>query len=104
MSKYDRPGHALYLVRPPVAPALYELKNHLGTHLTQRIRALATRHGAAYIDLNSHDYSTSDLTHIDWFDTERLSRDLGLRIVEAGLLLPSQMAADVAQKVPPCAP
>lgn len=82
IARYEARDRYLFLVRPPVSADLYELENRSGADLLDRIRKRADAHGAAWIDLNPSDYASADLTHVDWFDTARLSRDLGRRLAD----------------------
>ncbi len=71
-------GGAVIIVRPPVAPELYALENRQKRILKTAAAFFAAR-GVPYLDLNPHAYRTLDMSHVDWYDTAKLSADLAAR-------------------------
>ena len=69
--------------RPPVDPELYAFESQHMAGGIAAVCALLAEIGVPYIDTNPHSYSTSDLSHVDWFDTARLSRELAARSADA---------------------
>jgi hypothetical protein len=69
--------------RPPVDDRLYEEENRLMAGGIAAVRSVLAETGTPYIDMNPHSFSTSDLSHVDWFDTAELSRELAARVADA---------------------
>jgi hypothetical protein len=81
------------IVRPPVDPTLYDLEQRTQGELMTRAARYLEERGIAYIDLNPGDYRSTDLSHVDWYDTGALSRDFAARlaaIIRPGLLGPGR--------------
>jgi hypothetical protein len=68
------------VVRAPVDPAMYALEQQTHGDLMARAAQYLGGRGIAYIDLNSGSYHSTDLSHIDWYDTARLSEDFAKRL------------------------
>ena len=75
-------GREIVVWRPPVDSWLYEIENKEKTAEIVAVRSLLAENRVPYVDMNPHDYSTSDLSHVDWFDTPRRSEELATRIVD----------------------
>ena len=90
-------GGQVVVVRPPVAPEIYALENKRQAAMIADVAAYLRGRGVAYIDMNGGDYFSTDRTHIDWYDTARLSRDVARRLAEVvrpGILSPSPCSSE----------
>lgn len=74
-------GGRTVIWRPPVDRRLYEIENRDKASGIRQLLSLLSEIGTRYVDMNPHGYSTSDLSHVDWFDIARLSKDLAAKIV-----------------------
>lgn len=70
----------LVVVRPPVDSRLYEMENRMAAELVQDVERYLASRGIPYIDLNPNDYFSCDMSHLDWYETGRLSEYLGKRL------------------------
>lgn len=75
-------GRQVVVVRPPVAPELYALENKKQGAMIEEVTGYLRRRGVAYFDMNDGDYFSTDRTHVDWYDTARLSGDVAGRLVK----------------------
>ncbi|MDA0746914.1 MAG: hypothetical protein O2954_10370 [bacterium] len=75
VAQFEQDGQ-LIVVRPPIHPELYQIENELKTDLIQKVQHYLEAHDVAFLDLNPHNYFSTDKSHIDWYDTPRLSLDL----------------------------
>ena len=71
------------VVRLPVDPSLYQLEESThGDMMKEAARYLRSR-GIAYFDFNPATYRSTDLSHLDWYETEQFSRDFAQRLAGA---------------------
>lgn len=73
---FTQNGRHLVVLRPPLSSTLLQMENQAKGALLQRVRQFLAENNAIYLDLNPGDYSSADGSHVDWFDTPRLSRRL----------------------------
>jgi hypothetical protein len=73
-------GVLVIVVRPAVAPELYDLENQK-KRVVDTVTQYLAKQNVVYVDLNPNDYHSLDMSHIDWYDTPRLSADLALKII-----------------------
>lgn len=86
------PDREVVVVRAPVAPVMYALEERTHGDLLARAARYFNERAIPYIDLNPGDYHSTDLSHIDWYDTARLSEDFAKRlasVVRPGLFGPA---------------
>lgn len=76
-------GRQVVVVRAPVDRMMYALEQQTHGELMARAAQYLQRRGVAYIDLNPGDYRSTDYSHIDWYDTGRLSLDFARRLARA---------------------
>jgi hypothetical protein len=70
----------IVIVRPPVDSAMYDLENSTFAEIITRMCSRLKAYGIPYIDLNPHPYFSTDMSHIDWYETTALSRELARRM------------------------
>ena len=71
---------------------MYALEEQTHGDLIARVARYLEDQGIPYIDLNPGDYHSTDLSHIDWYDTARLSADFAKRlapVIRPGLFGPA---------------
>ena len=73
-------AHQIVVVRPAVSAPIYRLENAKQSELILRVTRYLRDRGIAYIDLNPNEYRSTDGSHIDWYDTKRVSQDLAARL------------------------
>lgn len=66
----------IVVVRPPVAPDLYDFENDALWIAVERIVPELGLLGIEYVDMNPNTYSSLDFSHVDWYDTQKLTFDL----------------------------
>lgn len=71
------------VVRPPVSPELYALEIERTEGVIRRVTDWLETEGIPYIDLNDAEYGSTDGSHVDWYDTERLTRTLAAKVGHA---------------------
>lgn len=72
---------SVVVVRPAVDPALYALENQQLPSVIGTVTQYLASNEIPYVDMNPNDYSALDTSHIDWYDTPKLSQDLALKII-----------------------
>lgn len=77
------PSFAVVVVRPPIDPKLYNLENEMLPEITERVENGLRAIEIPYIDMNPHNYFSTDMSHIDWYDTPKVSTDLAFRLIPA---------------------
>lgn len=80
ISDADSQG-SVVVVRPPLDPELYALENQQLPDVVNLVTEYLASNGIPYVDMNSHNYYSLDMSHVDWYDTPKLSEDLALKII-----------------------
>lgn len=70
----------MVVVRPPIAKELYALENLLVKEKISMVVEGLSQRGITYIDMNPHHWYSTDMSHIDWYDTKEVSKNLGKRL------------------------
>lgn len=66
----------IVVVRPPVARELYKLENTLAEEEVRMVEQFLQENNITYIDMNPGQWFSTDMSHIDWYDTAEVSRAL----------------------------
>jgi hypothetical protein len=78
--KFTVPGKQIIIMRPPVSSAMYSLENEMQAGTILRVREYLHSKGIPYIDMNPTPYYSTDMSHIDWYDTPLLAKDVARRL------------------------
>lgn len=70
----------LIVIRPPIDSELYELENQMAKNQITKVQNLLHHYRIPYIDMNPHPWYSTDMSHIDWYDTPRASKELAAKL------------------------
>lgn len=79
IDRFSKEGRVV-VVRMPVTPEFYQLENQYEGDILKKFLKILSARNVPYIDMNPHDYYSSDPQHLDWYDTRRFSLDLAERL------------------------
>lgn len=64
------------IVRPPVSEDLYKFENDELGEPIEKLRVAVKQMDLFYIDINPNDFFSLDESHVDWYETPRLTESL----------------------------